>query len=125
MFHFLGWQPSLAPSLIFRELLFKQSLVIKSGKQRKLDLNLYDFYILNCYFSATFSSKIIEVAKICDAGDFLLIFLHPLIFIIKMHLLHIIPHVCAENLSPMSPIFLVILIKLICYENTAIALVKK
>ena len=46
-----------------------------------------------------------------------------LIFIIRMHLLHIIPHVCAENLSPMSPISLVILIKLICYETTAIALV--
>ena len=44
-------------------------------------------------------------------------------FIIKMHLLHIIPHICAKILTHMSPISLVILTKLIRYENTAIALV--
>ena len=44
-------------------------------------------------------------------------------FIIKAHLLHIIPHICAEILTQISHISVVILIKLIRCGNSAIALV--
>ena len=84
------------------------------------------FYFIYLFFIIIIIIKIMEVAKIHDAGATLLAYtfcgLCQARLKIKIHLHHINPHVCAEIQTTISSNSLLIQIILSRYVNTAIAL---